>query len=89
MTGDVDICDVFSEAALPQIGTFLQVFGLPTKCPIPAKKYCADPKKPVSIMQFKNGLAMALGTVTGKMKLKHDGGPSCVQFSFTVNRAMG
>nr|CAH7731861.1 unnamed protein product [Callosobruchus chinensis] len=77
MDGEVDICNAFSAPSIPQITTFLGVFNLPGKCPIPAKKYCADPKKPISISQFRNAIALATGKIHGKIKVKHDGGSSC------------
>nr|CAI5830089.1 unnamed protein product [Callosobruchus analis] len=87
LEGEVDLCNAFTAPPIPQVSTFLDVFSLPGKCPLSPNKYCADRKKSVSIAKFKNGLALVLGTTTGKLKLKHDGGPSCVEFSFVTSKS--
>ncbi|VEN43435.1 unnamed protein product [Callosobruchus maculatus] len=87
MEGEVDICNAFTTPSIPQITTFLGVFNLPGKCPVPAKTYCADPKKPISISQYRNAMGLATGKVHGKINVKHDGGSSCAEFTFTITKA--
>ncbi|KAJ8919621.1 hypothetical protein NQ315_002243 [Exocentrus adspersus] len=87
LDGEVDYCDVMTQMEIPTIKQTLSAMGVPDKCPVAAKDYCAKPNNKVNIGAFKSQLGLATGTTTMKLAANHDSGKTCAEVSFNLSKA--
>ncbi|KAL1489796.1 hypothetical protein ABEB36_013729 [Hypothenemus hampei] len=86
--GDVDLCQI-SELMkkTPDLAAGMSLVGIPTQCPVQAKKVCGTPDQKFSILKFKNQIGMAAGTSEIRVEIEHDNGKSCIEIQSSINKA--
>ncbi|CAH0560171.1 unnamed protein product [Brassicogethes aeneus] len=84
--GEFNMCELGAETGLP-VEKVLEIYGMPKKCPMPAKKICGGPGQKLNLSKYKNQLGMAAGKTDLKLELTHDNGKSCIEASISISKA--
>ncbi|XP_055295197.1 uncharacterized protein LOC129564970 [Sitodiplosis mosellana] len=85
LSGNPDLCSALDHKTKEQKEK-LEMFGIPSDCPVPEGRKCMDGSKKVDISKFKNMLPMAAGRITVRDEITHDTGKTCVEIKFEVSK---
>ncbi|XP_050300137.1 uncharacterized protein LOC126738745 [Anthonomus grandis grandis] len=87
MDGDIELCDMTDLLKKsPDIAKTLEVMGVPTKCPVEAKKVCGSEDKKISLGKYKNQIGMGAGKTDVKLEIEHDTGKSCIELTVSLSK---
>lgn len=70
--GNVDICKEIKDSNDREQMEVLELFGLPTECPIPEGRICVDNSKEIDVSNLKSYLPMLRGQVQANYDIQHE-----------------
>ncbi|XP_063703231.1 uncharacterized protein LOC134832928 [Culicoides brevitarsis] len=85
MNGKADLCGEMAKSG-DDVKGMLEMFGLPTACPIEKTDLCSSSGQKVNIKKNKQFLSMAMGKISIHTDVVHDTGKSCFEAEITVKK---
>ncbi|KAH1019770.1 hypothetical protein HUJ04_009546 [Dendroctonus ponderosae] len=86
--GEINLCELSDLLKnTPNLAEGLDVMGIPTKCPVKARKICSGTENKFSLLKYKNQIGMAAGNSEFKIEIEHDTGRSCIEIHASISKA--